>query len=76
MAVEGTLLVTSGGSVRMCSDIVASICRDGVPVRGIDASGLHKKIESNPDSAYARPHVWLVRVDNGAIVQLAIGNQP
>ena len=75
MALEGTLLVTSGGSVRMCSDIIASICRDGVPVRGIDEAGLHKKIESNPDLAYARPHVWLVRLDNGAIVELAIGDQ-
>jgi hypothetical protein len=75
MAVQGTLLVTSGGSVRMCSDIVASICREGVPVRGVDAAGLRKKIESNPDVAYARPHVWLVRVDDGAIVELAIGDQ-
>jgi hypothetical protein len=74
MAVEGTLLVTSGGSVRLCSDVVASVCREGVPVRGIDAASLRKKIESNPDLAYAQPHVWLVRVDDGAIVELAIGD--
>lgn len=74
VAVEGTLLVTSGGSVRMCSDVDAAVCRDGVPVRGVDPAGLRKKIRSNAESPYAQPHVWLVRVDGGAIVELAIGD--
>jgi hypothetical protein len=74
MAVEGRLLVTSGGSVRMCSDVDSVACRDGVPVRGVDAAGLRKKIESNTESPYAQAHVWLVRMDRGAIVELAIGD--
>jgi hypothetical protein len=73
MAVEGTLLVPASGPVAMCSDIAGDVCRDRAPVLGIDAAGLRRKIESDPDSPYAQSHVWLVRTQDGAIVELAIG---
>ena len=75
MAVEGTLLVPASGPVVMCSDITDDVCRDRAPVLGIDAAGLRRKIESNSDSPYAQPHVWLVRTHDGAIVELAIGHE-
>lgn len=73
LAVEGTLLVSANGSVEMCSDVSGNVCRERAPVRGIDAAGLRRKFESNPDSTYAQAHVWLVRTEGGAIVELAIG---
>jgi hypothetical protein len=75
MAVDGTLLVPASGSVEMCSDIAGDVCRDGAPVKGIDAAGLRQKIESNRDSPYAQPHVWLVRTHDGTNVELAIGHE-
>jgi hypothetical protein len=74
-AVEGTLLVAASGTVSMCSDIAGGVCRDRAPVQGLDAAGLRRKIESNPDSPYARSHVWFVRTHDGAIVELAIGSE-
>jgi hypothetical protein len=76
LAIEGTLLISPDGSVELCSDVSGNSCRDRAPVRGIDAEGLLRKIEANPDSPYAQPHVWLVRTNDGAIVELGIGDGP
>ena len=72
LAVEGTLFVSPEGPVSLCANIQGGVCRGGVPVRGVDPTGLRNEIESNPRSLYAQSHLWLVRTQNGAIVDLAI----
>jgi hypothetical protein len=72
MAVEGTLLASADGSVRLCARVDADGCRDGARVIGLDGSALFQKLEADPGSRYAQPHTWLVRANDGALVELAL----
>lgn len=72
MAVEGTLSISADGSARLCAQVDGDTCRDGARVIGLDGSALFRKLAADPDSRYAQPHTWLVRVSDGALVELAL----
>jgi hypothetical protein len=72
MAVEGTLLVSVDGSVRLCARVDGDTCSDGARVIGLDGPGLLGKIEADPGSRYAQAHTWLVRANERAFVELAL----
>jgi hypothetical protein len=72
IAVNGTLLVSPDGAVRLCAEANGDACRNGARVVGLNGRGLFRKLEVDPTSQYAQPHTWLVRAKNGAFVEIAL----
>jgi hypothetical protein len=72
IAVPGTLVVASDGFVQLCGEVVGERCVDGAIVRGIDGIGLMLNVTNGPDvTAYEEPHVWLARVRDGVLDDIA-----
>lgn len=76
IAVDGTLGVSSDGAVSLCAELDGSTCRNGARVRGLNGRRLFAKLHADPTSRLALPHTWLARVNDGAIVELAMLPEP
>jgi hypothetical protein len=62
--------------VRLCAAVDGDACEDGAIVRGIDGIGLLVNVIRAVDgpSGYEQSRVWLARVRDGVLDDLAIGD--
>ena len=74
IAVRGTLLVSHvDGFVQMCAVVLDGRCEGRAFVRGIDGVGLMVNVlKPYPGSAYEEPQIWLARVRDGVLDDIAI----
>jgi hypothetical protein len=72
VAVDGQLLVAQDGFAQLCASVEGERCVDGAIVRGLDGIGLRLNvIERYPEYFAVHPGMWLVRVQDGVLVDLA-----
>jgi hypothetical protein len=76
IAIDGVLHVSPGGAVSLCARVDGSVCRNGARVNGLQGRRLFDTIQSDTTSRFARTRTWLARVNDGAIVELAMFPEP
>ena len=74
IAVRGTLLVShQDGFVQLCAAIKDGRCEGRAIVRGIDGVALLTNVLlPEPGSGYEKPQLWLARVRDGVLGDIAI----
>jgi hypothetical protein len=74
VAVRGTLMVGTDGSVSLCWSVATGTCGEGAQVTGVNGPGLGRTLQRNPGSRYTAEHLWFARVDGAAIVDLTVAD--